>query len=129
VLSDVPVSGLGGNKLVDAFNDTGDSFGSAIRSHTIDRIAKVALERHIIRGVPDAEDPELDNGQSLPFDTGIAESVPVLETYRGMPLGNDGGHASQGQEDEDDERLLDSDCIGCAGIGRIGGDGGLRRRG
>jgi len=44
LLSDVAVSGLSGNNLVQSFNDMAGSFGAAVSSLTLDRIAKVALE-------------------------------------------------------------------------------------
>jgi hypothetical protein len=44
LLSDIAVSGLSGNNLVQSFNDMAGSFGAAIVSLGIDRISKVALE-------------------------------------------------------------------------------------
>lgn len=44
LLSDVAVSGLSGNNLVQTFNDMASTFGTAVSALAIDRVAKVALE-------------------------------------------------------------------------------------
>jgi len=44
LLSDVAVSGLSGNNLVQTFTDMAGSFGAAVTSLGIDRVAKVALD-------------------------------------------------------------------------------------
>ncbi|MGF2075771.1 hypothetical protein, partial [Enterococcus casseliflavus] len=44
LLTDVAVSGLSGNNLVQSFNDMASSFGSAAASLAIDRLSKAALE-------------------------------------------------------------------------------------
>ena len=48
LLTDVAVSGLSGNNLVQSFNDMAASFGSAATSLAIDRLSKAALEGTVL---------------------------------------------------------------------------------
>jgi hypothetical protein len=48
LLTDIAVSGLSGNNLVQSFNDMASSFGSAAASLAIDRLSKAALEGTVL---------------------------------------------------------------------------------
>lgn len=48
LLSDVAVSGLSGNNLVQSFNDMASTFGAAVGGLALDRIAKVALDKTVL---------------------------------------------------------------------------------